>query len=139
MAAKTSFVDVYSSRYILTLQGDILRLVDFSGGVVLDEQLDRGIVKISVSQETTKQLPKIFALTRKGEVLHYTLNVKKTNKKNKIDYKLTLRHQFDLFMVNPLETWPANFQLSNRKFVFFQATETKNFLCFYLADTMGNL
>jgi hypothetical protein len=86
-----------------------VQIVDFSGGVVLNEALNENVHLISITQETTKQLPRLYILTRKGDIIHYTLNVKKTSKKNKIEYKLTLRYQFNLFLINPVESWPISF------------------------------
>lgn len=91
------------------MQEDRLQLIDFSGGVILDEKLDEDVLSVSITQETTKQLPKIFILTKKGEIIHYTLNVKQTTKRNKIEYRLTQRYQFNLFLINPVDSWPVSF------------------------------
>jgi len=36
------------------MQEDRLQLIDFSGGVILDEKLDEDVLSVSITQETTK-------------------------------------------------------------------------------------
>lgn len=83
MTAKTKYVDIYNSRFFLIFMGNRIQLVDFSGGIILDQRLEERIHLVTVSQET-KQLPSLFILTPKGDVVHYQLNNIKTNKRNNI-------------------------------------------------------
>lgn len=142
MNARNKHLDIYNNKFLFTASGRTIKLVDFSGGEVMSQtlkELESDIKFIAISQESSRRLPKVFILTEKYDILFYTLKVTRTTARNKINYEMVSRYEFNLLLINPIETWPENFQMSKRQFVAFEVRESKNFIFFLLVDSMGNI
>lgn len=105
----------------------------------MTEELESDIKFFSISQESVKRLPKVFVMTENNDIIFYNLKVNRTTAKNKLSYEMIARYEYNLMQMNPIDTWPENFVMSKREFVSFKAKESKNFIYFLIADSMGNI
>lgn len=81
----------------------------------------------------------MFILTPQHDLLLYSLSIKKTNSNNKVMLVMKLHYEVNIMMMNEISSFPLSFQMSKREFTHFEAQESKNFICFVLADSMGNI
>jgi hypothetical protein len=109
MNARNKHLDIYNNKFMFTASGKTIRLIDFSGGEVMTknlQELDSDIKFVSISQESSKRLPKVFILTEKYDIVFYTLKVTRTTARNKLNYDMISRYEFNLMLINPIESWP---------------------------------
>lgn len=121
MSTKSENLDIYNNKYMLTITGRSVKIVDISEGIILSKELDYDPKFVSMTQESSKKLPNVFILTPQHDLLLYSLSIKKTNLNNKVKLEMKLHYEVNIMMMNEISSFPVNFQMSKREFTHFEA------------------